>query len=168
MPTLLILEAVALVAILWILALLVQAPAAQFKRKVFLTIPAAVGAVALLGAMTLNFMVYTNTPGPASAAAMGGQSGLQAQAADWLAKHKDAPPARDEVGRNIRLITEGLAFLRPYRGQLAPHHDLKLDEAGQLSTQLTRVLSATEEREYFEAATAVVEAVRSLAAPPTK
>ncbi len=165
MLNLLILEAVALVAILWILALLVQAPAAQFKRKGLLTIPAVVGAVALAGAMILNFMVYTNAPGAASAAAMGGRTGLQARAADWMDKNKDTPPARDEVGRNIRLITDGLAFLRPYHGQLAPHHIIQLEEAGQLPTKMTRVLSPSEERQYYEAARAVVEAVQSLAPP---
>ncbi len=165
MLNLMILEAVALAAMLWILAIVLRAPAGQIARRGRLVIPAALGAAVLLGAITRNFMVYTNNPGAVSSAGFADRTGLHARAAEWLTKHGNAPPARDEVGRNIRLITEGVAFLRPYHRQLAPHHVLQIDEATRLPTRLTRVLSPVEEGQYYEAARAVVEAVQSLAPP---
>lgn len=162
----LILELLSIGALFWTLVILIRIPSERLPQREKLASGVAVAVLLLGAAATFNTLVLVQGPGAVSAATLGTASGLQIRAQQWLKEHEAEPPKPDEVGRNIRIITDGVAFLRPYQDQLPPHLRLQVDEASRLPTRLTRILSPAEERQYYNGARAVMEAVQSLAGRP--
>ena len=162
----LIFELLALGAVFWTLAILIRIPSEHLDRRGKLTGSLAAAALLLGVAAVINVLVLVRAPGAATAVSLGTVSGLQIRAQQWLKDHEAEPPRPDEVGRNIRIITDGVPFLRPYLNQLPPHLRLQVEAASRLPTRLTRILSPDEERQYYNGARAVVEAVEILAGKP--
>lgn len=163
----LVLELLSLAAVLWACVALLRSKkrtGADAARAA--GIPLALVGLLLVAAVALNVVIYFNAPGAETAAALGSRTGLQSRADAWLEKHAATPLEEAEVMRNMRILEEGLVFLRPYRGQLAPHVQLQLDEFSRMPTKPTRILSPSEERDYLNAARKVVDAVRSLGSNP--
>lgn len=160
----LILELLALVGIAVEVAAILWRSNSSPRGRRSLALISLSGAGLLVGAAaSLNAMVYLNTPGASAAAAFGTRTALQARAGAWLDRHGAEAPEKTEVGRNLRILQEGLPFLRPYRAQLPADLQLRLEEASRLPTKITRILSATEERQYYEGAQAVFDSARVLA-----
>lgn len=168
MPALLILDLLALLAVIWALIAVARSPAEKLTAsRARITRPLAVAACLLAGGAIFNVIVYMGGPAAAGVASLGARTGLQARADEWLERNAAPPPQPDEVKKNMQVIENGLKFLRPYRKQLPPDVQLELADMDGLPTKITRILSSREEKDYAEAAAKVIDAVRSLSSRTT-
>ncbi len=166
MPILLILDSLALLALIWAAAVLSRKKNASSAKGLPVALPVAVAGLLLAGSVAVNAVVVVNGFGTGGVASFGARNSLQSRAQDWIAQRAKEPPQRDEVGRNIRIIGDGLAFLRPHYPQLPPQLRLQLEEVALLPTRITSVLTSAQEQKYFDGAQAVFEGIRALATQP--
>jgi hypothetical protein len=126
----------------------------QLRLSVLLT--TATAAVAAL--LTLGSVVQETT-----GVAMGLPSNAKARARQWLAQHAAQPLSPREVGRNIRILADGLAFYEAHAASFPLDLRARMQEYARLPEQPKRLLTPSEENRYYQAAMGVVQAIRTVA-----
>jgi hypothetical protein len=94
---------------------------------------------------------------------MGVSGGLSSDARQWLAQHRDSKPARNEVGNNLKVLAEGLSFLRPRNQNLSPAIQARVADLSRIPEKPTRLLNSSEQTKYYEAAVEVQTVIEQLA-----
>ncbi len=94
---------------------------------------------------------------------LGLSGGVSSDARTWLKQHGNAPPNRTDVGRNITMLSDGIAFLRARKTQLSPETQAQLEELSRVPERPKRLLSAQEESTYFAGANDVYVLIHALA-----
>jgi len=126
----------------------------HLRLSVLLTTAAAVVAALL----TLGSVVQETT-----GIAMGLPSNAKARARQWLAQHAAQPLSPREVGRNIRILADGLAFYEAHAASFPLDLRARMQEYARLPEQPKRLLTPSEENRYYQAATRLVHAIRTVA-----
>lgn len=92
---------------------------------------------------------------------LGMSGGLASDARLWLAQHK-ARPAKMEVGDNIKIFSDGMDFFRPRRQRLPLNIQRRLDDLARIPEKPTRLLTASEQTKYYDAAMEVYTLIEQL------
>ncbi|MCX7716931.1 MAG: hypothetical protein N2111_00810 [Candidatus Sumerlaeaceae bacterium] len=95
--------------------------------------------------------------------AMSLPSNAKARARQWLTQHAAQPPAPREVGRNIRIIADGIAFYEAHAASFPLDLRARMQEYARLPEQPKRLLTPSEENRYYQAAVGVIQAISAVA-----
>lgn len=90
--------------------------------------------------------------------------GLESDARQWVSRHRADPPAPNQPGDNIRILREGLEFIRKHPSVGASPEAQSISQRyGILPERPTRLLTRQEETEFYEGAKAVYELISNVA-----
>lgn len=93
---------------------------------------------------------------------LGMSGGQVSDARTWIMQHQTTKPTKGEVGDNIKILSEGLGFLRPRYSQLPPAVQARVDELSRIPDKPTRMLTVTEETRYYDGALEAYTIIESL------
>lgn len=95
---------------------------------------------------------------------MGISGGLSSDARQWISHNSPGEPTINQPGDNIRILREGLAFLRKDPDLMKdPAVQSVISQYSGLPATPTRLLSREEERNYYDGALAVRQIIAGLA-----
>lgn len=94
---------------------------------------------------------------------LGLSGGVGSDARAWIRKHSAAPPDKGDVGRNIGILADGVAFLRARSSQIPEEARRKLDELSRIPERPRRLLDTQEESRYYAGAHDVYVLIETLA-----
>lgn len=115
--------------------------------------------ISIVAAVMTRGAVVQETAG----GAMGLPSNAKARARQWLAQHATQPPSPREVGRNIRILADGLAFYEAHAASFPIDLRARMQEYARLPEQPKRLLNPAEENRYYQAAVGVIQAIAAVA-----
>lgn len=87
--------------------------------------------------------------------------GVESDARQWVSAHEKQKPAVDQTGDNIVTLRDGLTFLK--RNSQGPNAQAVIQRYSGLQERPTRLLSKSEERQYYEGASAVYKLIVEIA-----
>jgi len=128
------------------------------KRVRWVMVALSVSVVAALGlAVTIQVQEKTG-----KVIALSG--GTESDARAWLSAHAAEQPSANQPGDNIRILREGLAFLRSHPTvAMTPEANRIITTYSALPERPTRLLTRQEEIQYFEGAKAVYQVINAVA-----
>jgi hypothetical protein len=91
---------------------------------------------------------------------------LSAHAKQWLFDHQMEPPERKQVGRNLKILKDGVVFYQAHKGSLPVEARVRFESMAQVPTKVDHVLSIAEEGKFHRAAEQMFELIRVLAKEP--
>jgi hypothetical protein len=95
---------------------------------------------------------------------MGLSGGLESDARQWVSRNRENPPAANQPGDNIRILREGIDFLKSHPSVRETERGAAIVQTyGLLPERPTRLLTRQEEIQYYEGAKAVYELIGQVA-----
>ena len=108
-----------------------------------------VGALVCMGASTA--LMYALLVQEKTGTNLGVPGGIASDARTWMHQHSQ-PPTKSDVGTNIKILSDSVSFLKSHQSQLRPAAKAKFDELLRVPDKPKRLLTVSEEAQYFEAA----------------
>jgi hypothetical protein len=96
---------------------------------------------------------------------LGISGGIASDARAWIKQHESAPPKRGDVGQNIHVLSDAITFLKAHLSELPAPAKATFDELSRVPPKPTRLLSVSEETQYFQAAQSGYSTIQELAGP---
>jgi hypothetical protein len=159
MLVLALIQLAAAVAAVWAAVLALQRQGAgHVSGPLRLAVSLTAGISILAALITLGSVIQEKT-----GVAMSLPSNAKARARQWLAQHATQPPAPREVGRNIRIVADGLAFYEAHAASFPLDLRARMQEYARLPEQPKRLLTPSEENRYYQAAVGVIQAISAVA-----
>jgi hypothetical protein len=94
---------------------------------------------------------------------LGVSGGIASDARAWVRAHEAAPPKRNDVGANIKVLSDGVAFLKAHQAELPAAGKATLEELARVPAKPTRLLTVSEEAQYFQAADTAYKTIAEIA-----
>ncbi len=83
----------------------------------------------------------------------------------WVQDRAGQPPEKSQVGRNMKIIADGVAFYKANPGRFSAENAARMDQIATLPTRPTRMLSPAEEGRIYEGARDVFAMISAIAGP---
>jgi hypothetical protein len=96
---------------------------------------------------------------------LGLPGGVVSDAEKWLKQHEGVSPRPGQVGDNMAIFREGMAFLKTHKRVLPSSAIKTMETFGSLPEKPVKLLSPMEEQRYHTAAEEIMVTIRALARP---
>ena len=131
-----------------------------YGKKALTTTILAFALAACSAGMSLGMLFQEKT-----GLSLGLPGGVVSDAEKWLKQHEGVSPRPGQVGDNMAIFREGMAFLKTHKRVLPPTAIKTMETFSTLPEKPVKLLSPTEEQRYYAAADEIMVAIRGLARP---